>query len=79
MGNWWFTATGALVFIPVAWWVTVRVVEPRLGPWTPAEGTIAHDAPLDPLERRALKWAGVAALAVAAVWAGLALAPRRAA
>ena len=75
VGNWWFTATGALVFVPVAWWVTVRIVEPRLGPWTMAEGAPAHDAPLDPEERRALKWAGAAALAVVLVWAGLALLP----
>ncbi|HRD27578.1 MAG TPA: AbgT family transporter, partial [Caulobacter sp.] len=36
-GDWYFTATGGAVFIAVGWWITDRVVEPRLGPWTPPE------------------------------------------
>ncbi|MFN3522998.1 MAG: AbgT family transporter [Phenylobacterium sp.] len=74
-GDWWFTAAGAVVFVPVAWWVTVRIVEPRLGPWEPAGGLPAHDAPLLPEERRGLVWAGLAALTVVALWAALTLAP----
>ena len=74
-GDWWFTAAGAAIFIPTAWWVTVRVVEPRLGPWEAPEGLAPHDAPLSPDERRGLAWAGVAALAVVAVWAALTLLP----
>lgn len=75
VGDWFFTAAGACVFIPVGWWVTDKVVEPRLGPWAPAEGQPAHDTPLSPGERRALAAAGVAALAVAAVWAALTFLP----
>jgi aminobenzoyl-glutamate transport protein len=75
VGNWWFTAVGALVFIPVAWWVTDRIVEPRLGPWTPGEAHGPQPAELDPRERRGLRMAGLAALAVIAVWAALALMP----
>lgn len=56
-GDWFFTAAGAAVFVPVGWWVTVRVVEPRLGPWRPPEEAVA-DTPLTPEERRGLMRAG---------------------
>lgn len=75
VGDWWFTAAGALVFTPVAWWVTDCIVEPRLGPWIPAEGEDHSLAPLSREETRALRLAGLAALAVIVVWAFLALAP----
>jgi aminobenzoyl-glutamate transport protein len=29
-GNWWFTLAAAAVFTPTAWWVTDRIIEPRL-------------------------------------------------
>ncbi|WP_333588220.1 AbgT family transporter, partial [Phenylobacterium sp.] len=75
IGNWYFTAAGALIFVPVAWWVTDKVVEPRLGPWTAPEGLPPQDAPLSAQERRALLWAGVAIGGVIVTWAALALAP----
>src|SRR5690606_4002759 len=34
-GNWYFTAAMTVAFLPVIWWVTDRVVEPRLGKWVP--------------------------------------------
>lgn len=74
-GDWWFTATAALVFLPVGWWVTEKVVEPRLGAWTPVAGAEALDTPLTPEERKGLRRAGVAALAVVGLWAALALSP----
>lgn len=75
VGNWWFTAASALVFIPVGWWVTEKVVEPRLGAWTPPEDHIAGDTPLSASEKKGLAWAGLTALAVAAAWAAMALLP----
>lgn len=75
VGDWFFTAAGALVFTPVAWWVTVAVVEPRLGPWAADEAGPRHDTPLTADERRGLRWAGLTALAVIGLWAALALAP----
>jgi aminobenzoyl-glutamate transport protein len=75
VGNWWFTAAGACVFVPVAWWVTDRIVEPRLGPWRAPDGEDVSLAPLSRAERRALRLAGLAALAVIALWAWLALGP----
>lgn len=74
-GDWFFTAAACCLFVPVAWWVTVRIVEPRLGAWSPDHDAPAHDAPLSDLERRGLAWAGGIAVAVIALWAALALAP----
>jgi len=76
-GDWFFTATGGLVFITVGWWLTDKVVEPRLGVWS-LPATVSpvtnDDMPAAP-PRGALLWAGLAALAVVAVWALLTLAP----
>jgi len=75
VGNWFFTAAGSVIFIPVAWFVTDRIVEPRLGHWTPAPDQAQLAAPLEAAERRGLWIAGLVALAVMATWAALALAP----
>ncbi|HEX6859191.1 MAG TPA: AbgT family transporter [Caulobacteraceae bacterium] len=75
LGNWWFTMAGALLFVPVGWWVTDRIVEPRLGPWTSPEGHVFADDELGPDQRKGLRRAGLAALVVAALWAGMALLP----
>lgn len=72
-GDWWFTLVGGLVFLPVGWWVTDAIVEPRLGPWTTARtsGTSKEEAP----HARGLLWAGLAAIGVMVLWAALALSP----
>lgn len=74
-GDWYFTAAACCLFIPTAWWVTARIVEPRLGPWTPDHEAAPHDAPLTDIERKGLAWAGVAALMVILLWAALVLVP----
>jgi aminobenzoyl-glutamate transport protein len=77
-GDWYFTASGGLVFLLVGWWITDRVVEPRLGAWAPPEGDPAaadSDGHGAPPPRGALAWSGLAALAVVALWAALVLAP----
>lgn len=76
-GNWFFTASGCLVFVLVGWWVTDKIVEPRLGVW---EGprSLADDedaAAAAATPKSALVWAGIAALAVVALWAALTLIP----
>lgn len=68
VGNWWFTAAAAALFVPIGWWVTEAIVEPRLGPWTPPEGHLPADQPLSPQERRGLILAGLAILGVALLW-----------
>lgn len=75
-GDWYFTASGGAVFIIVGWWITDRIVEPRLGVWTPpAVATPDEDAPPPAAPRGALLWSGLAALAVVLLWATLALTP----
>lgn len=36
VGNWYFIAAMTFIFMPVIWFVTDRMIEPRLGPWNPA-------------------------------------------
>ena len=76
-GNWWFIAGMTLLFVPVGWWVTDKIVEPRLGVWTPIPGAPIEDAekPLEPQESRGLVWAGVVALAIVGLFAWLVLSP----
>jgi len=36
--NYYFMLASTLVIVAAGWWVTERIVEPRLGPWKPREG-----------------------------------------
>lgn len=66
--NWAFTATSCLAIVGVGWWVTDRIVEPRLGP--PPAGSDADTeitAPLSRRETRALIGAAAVAAAAAAI------------
>lgn len=75
-GNWYFIAAMTVVFIPVIWFVTDRIVEPRLGRWT--GGAVAGgkgtdddqdpDADLTPGQKKGLARAGLASLAIVFVW-----------
>jgi aminobenzoyl-glutamate transport protein len=38
-GNWYFISALTIVFLPVIWWITDRVIEPRLGAWPPVAGS----------------------------------------
>ncbi|WBQ11198.1 AbgT family transporter [Hyphomonadaceae bacterium ML37] len=75
-GNWYFIAAMTFLFLPVIWFVTDRIVEPRLGQWT--GGTVAGGAPrtgdedpegeTTPAQKKGLAHAGLAVLAVCFVW-----------
>ena len=75
LGNWWFIVAVVVLFTPIVWYVTDRVIEPRLGRWDGSadEGLRADlaQAELTGAERRGLAWAGCAALAVVAGVAAL--------
>ena len=66
--NYWFLAASVPLLTVVAWLVSDLVVEPRLGPWRPAPD-VGPPAlrPLGALERRGLRAAGLALLAVVAI------------
>lgn len=82
-GNWFFIVGMTFVFLPVIWFVTDRIIEPRLGRYTPSgkaalaaggapvdgsdsEGDL--DAPLSEGQKSGMRWAGLAVLAVVALW-----------
>ena len=79
-GNWYFIAAMTFVFLPVIWYVTDRMIEPRLGTWDPARAGNAPageqtDTPLTEGEKKGLRWAGLAVLAVCALWVFFAIGP----
>jgi aminobenzoyl-glutamate transport protein len=68
------------LFLPVIWYVTDRIIEPRLGTWDPARAGNAPageqtDRPLTADERKGLKHAGLAVLGVCALWLFFAIGP----
>ncbi len=71
-GNWFFILGVVLVFTPIVWFITDRIIEPRLGPWNP-KGATAPTADekqaITADEKRGLAFAGLAILAMIAVWA----------
>ena len=60
LNNYFFTATSSLLIIALGWFITDRIIEPRLNATTPVDGD-AEQAPdmgtIDPRERRAFWWA----------------------
>jgi aminobenzoyl-glutamate transport protein len=80
VGNWYFIAVMTFIFLPVIWYVTDRVVEPRLGRYSAAmAGTGVEDEetdrPLTPAERKGLTHAGFAVLFVIGLWLYFTLGP----
>ncbi|GLQ24073.1 membrane protein [Algimonas ampicilliniresistens] len=78
-GNWWFIAALMVIYLPVIWFVTDKIIEPRLGKWVPDERQAAEygeeDKPLTDAQRKGLRRAGLAILAVCALWAVMTFAP----
>ena len=78
-GNWWFIVALLVIYLPVIWWVTDRVIEPRLGQWTPSGDYDAaygdENAPLTAEERQGLRWAGFAVLGVCLLWVAMTFGP----
>ncbi len=72
-GNWYFIAAMTFVFLPVIWFVTDKMIEPRLGTFDAslASATDAEqdsDRPLTSEEKTGLKYAGLAMLFVVGLW-----------
>ncbi|HAY05782.1 MAG TPA: hypothetical protein DCY26_03915, partial [Hyphomonas sp.] len=34
-GNWFFISVLLVIYLPIIWFVTDKIIEPRLGKWTP--------------------------------------------
>jgi aminobenzoyl-glutamate transport protein len=81
-GNWYFISAMTLIFLPIIWYVTDKIIEPRLGPWTGgAQAGMDDDTSPDPTEHdgalasKGLRHAGLAALGVIALWLVMTFAP----
>ncbi len=76
-GNWYIMAALFTIYLPTIWYLTDRVIEPRLGAWTgksaDSEGSIQGQ--LEDIERSGLRRAGLAALGVVLVWVVLTIGP----
>ena len=79
LGNWWFILAIVALFTPIIWFITDKIIEPRLGVWgsEPDEELKAELAKsaITADERRGLRFAGLAALAVVLGFAALATWP----
>ena len=79
LGNWWFILGIVVLFTPIIWFITDKVVEPRLGKWSgqaddQLKAELAKSA-VTPEEKRGLAWAGMAALVIVGLFAALCLWP----
>lgn len=79
-GNWWFISALLVIYLPVIWYVTDRVIEPRLGVWKPEGGNDSanyqnQDQSLTPEQRTGLRHAGLAMLGVCGLWAAMTFGP----
>jgi aminobenzoyl-glutamate transport protein len=77
-GNWFFIVGVVFVFTPIVWFLTDRVIEPRLGPWVPSSAAPAaaeEKTPLSQAEKRGLLFAGLTILAMIALWTLVTLLP----
>ncbi|WAT18964.1 AbgT family transporter [Aurantiacibacter sp. MUD11] len=78
-GNWYFIAAMTFAYLPVIWYVTDRVIEPRLGTYDKAlRGEAPAEEALDditPEQKRGMRNAGLVALGLVALWVFLAVGP----
>ncbi len=78
-GNWWFISALLFLYLPIIWFVTDKIIEPRLGKWVPDEAQAKNygdeDKPLTPEQKKGLGRAGLAILGVCALWAVMTVGP----
>ncbi len=79
VGNWYFIVGMTVLFLPVIWFVTDRVIEPRLGAYQPqsaaAQTAADGDKPLTADQKKGLARAGIACVVVCLLWAFFAVGP----
>jgi len=79
-GNWFFIAAMLIVFLPVIWFVTDVIIEPRLKRFSPPDGEAMSNlgdsnAPLTAGEKKGLGRAGIATVLIIALWAAFVFIP----
>jgi len=81
-GNAFFIIALLFVYLPLIWWVTDKIIEPKLGKWVPDSGSDMasygdEDKPLTEQQRKGLRWALYALLGICAAWALMTFMPGR--
>lgn len=79
-GNTYFIQALMFIYLPIIWFVTDKIIEPRLGKWVPDEGADTasygnEDKPLTAEQLKGLKRAGLAILGVCVLWAVMTVGP----
>lgn len=78
-GNWYFIVAMTFIFLPVIWFVTDKIVEPRLGGYTPqgpaGEMVKDGDKPLTAEQKKGLVHALIASLLICALWVFFTIGP----
>jgi len=79
-GNWWVICALTFIYLPIIWFITDRVIEPRLGTWAPAQGADAQsyadrETPLTDAQNRGLRNAGFVVIGVTALWTLMTVGP----
>lgn len=81
-GNAYFIVAMTFVFLPAIWYVTDKIIEPRLAPIVPGEAESSSagiikdpSTTLSANERKGLRRAGYACLAIIALWVFLTIGP----
>ena len=82
VGNWYFISGMTLVFLPVIWFVTDRIIEPRLNMHMPSDGESqtagivkSPESELTQNEIQGLRYSGLALLGVVFLWILLCVLP----
>ncbi len=76
LSNWFFMSASCLVVVLAGWWLTDRVIEPRLQKETPIDADTSDLPKMEPLqanELSALRWAAASIVILAAVLTAIAL------
>jgi len=77
-GNTYFIIALLVIYLPLIWFVTDKIIEPRLGKWV-ADGENANYADenkaLTSEQRKGLRWAGLAVIGVVILWAAMTFGP----
>ena len=74
--NYYFMAVSALLITLLGWWVTEKIIAPRLGTYQPAETVSFSLETLTTAEKRGLRWAGYALAALIGLLIVLVLPPQ---
>ena len=79
VGNWYFIMAMTFIFLPVIWYVTDKMIEPRLGQFDPSRAANVEDEdsdrPLTAPEKKGLLYALFAVLFVVVLWLGFTFGP----